>query len=70
MIIIKLIYSNINKYFSAKIISYKNIFDAFKENILSYLYQSEEIYKYFSKDNKEKYKISKSNQNANNLNPS
>ena len=58
------------QYFCTKKISYKNIFDAFKDNILSYLFISEEIYKSISQDIKEKYKMNKSNQDANNLNPS
>ena len=56
------------QYFCTKKISYKNIFDAFKDNILSYLFISEEIYKSISQDIKEKYKMNKSNQDANNLN--
>ena len=65
-------YNKINifeyQYFCTKKISYKNIFDAFKENILSYLFISEEIYKLISKDIKQKYEKIKSNKDNNNLN--
>ena len=54
------------QYFCIKKISYKNIFDVFKDNILSYLFISEEIYKSISKDIIDQYEINKSNQNANN----
>ena len=54
------------QYFCTKKISYKNIFDAFIDNILSYLFISEEIYKLISKDIIHLYKINKSNQNDNN----
>jgi len=56
------------QYFCTKKISYKNIFDAFKENILSYYFILEEIYKLISKDIKQKYEINKLNQDINNLN--
>ena len=54
------------QYFCSKKISYKNIVDAFKENILSYLFISDEIYKLISKDINQKY--NKNDQNINNLN--
>jgi hypothetical protein len=54
------------QYFCIKKISYKNIFDAFKENILSYLFISEEIYKLISKDIKQKYKYINNLNNENN----
>jgi hypothetical protein len=53
------------QYFCTKKISYKNIFDAFIDNILSYLFISEEIYKSISKDIIHLYKINKSNHNNN-----
>ena len=56
------------QYFCIKKISYENIFDAFEENILSYLFISEEIYKLISKDIQQKYKINKFNQDINNFN--
>ena len=54
------------QHFSTKMISYKNIFEAFKNNIFSYLFISEEIYKLISKDIKQKY-INNFNQDINNF---
>lgn len=54
------------QYFCTKKISYNNIFTAFKENILSYLFISEEIYKLISTDIKDKYEKKKNNQDINN----
>jgi len=56
------------QYFCTKIISYKNIFVSFKDNILSYLFISEEIFKSISRDIKEKYNLNKSNHKDNNVN--
>jgi len=56
------------QYFCTKKISYKNIFDAFEENILSYYFILEEIYKLISKDIKQKYRINIFNQDIYNLN--
>ena len=56
------------QYFCTKKISYKNIFNSFKDNIISYLFISEEIYKSISKDIIYQYKTNNYNQNDNNIN--